>query len=141
MKENQEQLSSLNQIMSEKIELAVNGTLMRGLELNHNLLNVDATFIREATTEPVYRLFSIKDVHPAMIRVEAGGVAIAVEVWAVPPAGLAKIILNEPPGLCVGRVRLGDGSEVLGVVGESICCDSGKDITQYGGWRNYIAKR
>lgn len=141
MKENQEQLSSLNQIMSEKIELAVNGTLMRGLELNDNLLNVDATFIREAKTEPVYRLFSIKDVHPAMMRVETGGVAIAVEVWAVPPAGLAKIILNEPPGLCVGRVRLGDGAEVLGVVGESVCCNSGKDITQYGGWRNYIAKR
>ncbi|MDJ0588642.1 MAG: hypothetical protein QNJ72_01430 [Pleurocapsa sp. MO_226.B13] len=124
--------------MNEAIALAVNGTLMRGLELNENLLAVGATFVREATTEPTYRLFSIDDVHPAMMRVKTGGVAIAVEVWAVPPAGLAQILLKEPPGLCIGKIRLADGAEVLGVVGESICCQSGKDITQYGGWRNYI---
>ena len=125
--------------MNETIELAVNGTLMRGLELNNNLLAVGATFVREAITEPTYHLFSIGDVHPAMMRVKTGGVAIAVEVWAVPPAGLAQILLNEPPGLCIGKVRLDDGSEILGVVGESICCENGKEITQYGGWRNYIA--
>ena len=120
------------------IELAVNGTLMRGLELNDNLLAVEATFVREATTEPTYRLFSIDDIHPAMMRVKTGGAAIAVEVWAVPPAGLAKILLQEPPGLCIGKVRLDDGSEILGVVGESICCEQGKEISQYGGWRNYL---
>lgn len=120
------------------LELAVNGTLMRGLELNNNLLAVDATFIREALTEPAYRLFSIDDIHPAMMRVSEGGQAIAVEVWAVPPAGLAKILLQEPPGLCIGKVSLDDGTEVFGVVGESICCERGIEITQYGGWRNYI---
>ena len=120
------------------LELAVNGTLMRGLELNNNLLEVGATFVREATTEATYKLFSINDVHPAMMRVKTGGKAIAVEVWAVPPAGLAKILLQEPPGLCIGKVRLDDGSEILGVVGESICCENGTEITQYGGWRNYL---
>ena len=124
--------------MSETIPLAVNGTLMRELELNGNLLAVGATFVREATTEPTYRLFSIEDIHPAMMQVKTGGSAIAVEIWAVPPAGLAKILLQEPPGLCIGKVRLAGGTEVLSVVGESICCDSGKDITQYGGWKNYI---
>ncbi len=44
------------------IKLAVNGTLMRGLELNKNLLEVGATFIKEATTETAYRLFSIGDI-------------------------------------------------------------------------------
>ncbi|WP_319422690.1 allophanate hydrolase-related protein [Pleurocapsa sp. FMAR1] len=120
------------------IELAVNGTLMRGLELNQNLLAVKATFVKEAFTEPAYRLFSIDDVHPAMMRVSEKGKAIAVEVWAVPPAGLAKILLKEPPGLCIGKIMLDNGSEILGVVGESICCENGKEITQYGGWRNYI---
>ena len=125
--------------MNQAIALAVNGTLMRGLELNNNLLAVGATFVREATTEPTYRLFSIDDVHPAMMRVKTGGVAIALEIWAVPPAGLTEILLKEPPGLCIGKVRLADGAEVLGVVGESICCQKGRDITQYGGWRNYLA--
>ena len=34
------------------IPLAVNGTLMRGLELNGNLLAAGATFVRETATVP-----------------------------------------------------------------------------------------
>lgn len=118
--------------------LAVNGTLMRGLELNPNLLEVGATFVREATTEPAYRLWSINDRHPAMVRVQNGGVAVAVEVWAVAPAGLASILMKEPPGLSIGKVKLADDSEVLGVLGEPILCEGKKEITQFGGWRAYI---
>lgn len=121
--------------------LAVNGTLMRGLELNRNLLDVGATFVREATTEPAYRLWSIDDRHPAMIRVRAGGASVAVEVWSVPPEGLATILLKEPPGLSVGKVKLADGQDVLGVLGEPILCEGQRDITAYGGWRAYLASR
>lgn len=38
------------------VMLAVNGTLMRGLELNANLLAVGARFLREARTAPIYAL-------------------------------------------------------------------------------------
>src|SRR5271154_6770284 len=120
--------------MSETVNLAVNGTLMRGLELNNNMTAAGATFVREALTEPVYRLWSIDDRHPAMLRVRSGGVAVAVEVWSVPLAGLAQLLLQEPPGLTIGKVRLDDGEEILGVLGEPILCESGKDITAYGGW-------
>jgi len=119
--------------------LAVNGTLMRGLELNSNLLVLGAAFIRETATEPAYRLWSIQDRHPAMVRVSAGGVAVAVEVWAVPPAGLADILSQEPPGLSIGKVRLADGSKVLGVLGEPVLCEGQKEITAFGGWRAYVA--
>ena len=118
---------------------AVNGTLMRGLALNPNLLAVGATFVREATTASVYRLWSIGDRHPAMVRVVRGGAAIAVEVWSVPAQGLATILVNEPPGLCIGKVMLADGSEVLGVLGEPAICEGQRDITAAGGWRSYIA--
>jgi gamma-glutamylcyclotransferase (GGCT)/AIG2-like uncharacterized protein YtfP len=121
--------------------LAVNGTLMRGLELNGNLLAAGARFVREARTAPSYRLWSIDDRHPAMIRVRAGGAAIALEVWAVPAAGLATILQQEPPGLCIGKVRLADGEEVLGVVGEPALCEGMREITAYGGWRAYLAAR
>ena len=120
------------------IQLAVNGTLMRGLELNPNLLEVGASFVREAMTEPAYRLWSIDDQHPAMIRVATGGVAIAVEVWEVPAAGLSEILLREPPGLCIGKVRLADGEVVLGVLGETVLCEGKREITQWMGWRSYI---
>lgn len=52
------------------ILLAVNGTLMRGLELEGNLLEAGAEFGFEARTEKCYRLWSICDRNPAMIRVD-----------------------------------------------------------------------
>ena len=122
-----------------EVLVAVNGTLMRGLELNPNLLAVNATFVREASTQPAYRLWSINDRHPAMVRVKEGGVSVAVEVWSVPAAGVATVLLQEPPGLSIGKVMLSDGSEVLGVLGEPILCEGQKEITQFGGWRTYIA--
>jgi hypothetical protein len=57
------------------------------------------------------------------------------EVWAVPPTGLASILLKEPPGLCIGLVTLADGRSVLGVLGEAYLCATGTEITQFGGWR------
>jgi hypothetical protein len=66
-------------------------------------------------------------------------VAVAVEVWAVPPEGLATILLQEPPGLSIGKVKLADGEEVLGVLGEPLLCEGQKEITAHGGWRAYIA--
>jgi len=125
---------------SENVLLAVNGTLMRGLELNPNMLAVGATFVREAKTQAAYRLWSINDRHPAMIRVKNGGVAVDVEVWSVPPSGLAAILLKEPPGLSIGKVKLADGEEVLGVLGEPALCEGQKEITEFGGWRAYRAK-
>ena len=123
------------------IPLAVNGTLMRGLELNGNLTAAGARFLREATTVPEYRLWSIGDRHPAMLRVREGGAAIALEVWSVPAAGLASLLLAEPPGLCIGKVRLADGDETLGVLGEPILCEGQREITKFGGWRAYVAAR
>jgi gamma-glutamylcyclotransferase (GGCT)/AIG2-like uncharacterized protein YtfP len=125
----------------DTVLLAVNGTLMRGLELNPNLLAVGAAFIRATATAPAYRIWSIHERHPAMVRVSTAGVAVAVEVWAVPPAGLADLLLQEPPGLSIGKVRLADGSEVLGVLGESVLCEGQKEITSFGGWRAYVASR
>lgn len=121
--------------------LAVNGTLMRGLELNPNLIEVGATFVRETTTEATYRIWSINDRHPGMVRVREGGVAVAVEVWAVPPAGLAEVLLREPPGLSIGKVKLSDGEVVLGVLAEPILCERQREITKHGGWRKYTASR
>lgn len=125
----------------DPVLLAVNGTLMRGLELNPNLVEVGATFVRETSTEPAYRLWSINDRHPAMVRVQTGGVSVAVEIWAVPPGGLASILLKEPPGLSIGKVKLVDGAEVLGVLGEPVLCEGQREITAFGGWRKFISQR
>jgi allophanate hydrolase-like protein len=125
---------------SSTVLLAVNGTLMRGLELNANLVSAGAEFVREAATAPVYRLWSIEDRHPAMLRSATGGASIALEIWSVPVEGLAVILQNEPPGLCIGKIRLIDGMEVLGVLGEPTLCEGQTEITSCGGWRAYAAR-
>ncbi|MGF1460982.1 MAG: glutamyl-tRNA amidotransferase [Leptolyngbyaceae cyanobacterium] len=125
--------------MANTLKLAVNGTLMRGLALNPNLLNVGATFDRETQTEPAYRLWTIDDQYPAMVRVATGGVAIAVEVWNIPLAGLGVVLQQEPPGLAIGKVKLADSEVVLGVIGEPLTVEGKAEITQFGGWRAYQA--
>lgn len=122
----------------DKVLLAVNGTLMRGLELNENLTEVGAEFIREDETDSCYRLWTIDDIHPAMMRVEEGGRNIALEIWELPKEALASVLLNEPAGLSIGKVILKDGSIVLGVIGEAILCTNQLEITEYGGWNSYI---
>jgi len=121
------------------VSLAVNGTLMRGLELNPNLLAVGATFLSEAQTVPAYRLFSIGDRHPGMYRVGSGGISVAVEVWSVPVEGLASILTKEPAGLSIGKVTMTSGEEMLGVLAEPILCEGQREISQFGGWRAYRA--
>jgi carbamate kinase len=118
--------------------LAVNGTLMRGFKLNSHMAAAKAAFVREASTEPVYRLWSIHDEHPAMLHVTDGsGAALKVEVWAVPKMSLAGLLQAEPPGLAVGKIRLDDGSTVFGVLSESALVEGEREITEYGGWRAY----
>lgn len=125
--------------MIETLKLAVNGTLMRGLALNPNLLKVGAQFNCEAKTEPAYRLWTIDDQYPAMVRVAEGGAAIAVEIWDVPLAGLGVVLMQEPPGLAIGKVKLATGEMVLGVIGESLTVADQREITEFGGWRAYQA--
>jgi hypothetical protein len=124
----------------DRVLIAVNGTLMRGLALNDHLLDAGGEFVAEARTAPIYRLWSVADRNPAMIRTSGGGgTAVAVEIWSVPLRGMAAILMGEPPGLCIGKVRLEAGHEILGVVAEPALVEGQREITSYGGWREYIA--
>ena len=123
--------------MKETLLLAVNGTLMRGLALENNLKEVNALFIKESQTEPLYRLFSINDQYPAMIK-DQNGRAIDIELYEISPEGLKSVLSKEPEGLTIDKIKLIDDSEVLGVIGLPYITKGQKEITSYGGWRNYI---
>jgi AGZA family xanthine/uracil permease-like MFS transporter len=120
--------------------LFVNGTLMRGLGLHANLDG--AAFLGEAATAPIYRLYSIGDVHPGMFEVAAGGVSVGGELYQVPPDVWRRVEDGEPPGVYRGPVRLLDGQEVLGILYPRELAESGhRDISAHGGWRKYIRWR
>ena len=124
----------------EEILLAVNGSLMRGFALNKNLVEVDAEFVREASTSDKYRMWSINDQYPAMQRDTDGGQKIQVEIWKLTPEALVRLVESEPPGLCLGMIELSDHQLMFGILGESFICLGMEEITRWGGWRNYSSK-
>lgn len=124
-------------------ELFVNGTLMRGLKLEANM--GDSEFLGEFLTEPRYRVHTIGDVHPGMYRLnedEEGGVAVAGELYMVSEETWGQIEAGEPPNLYRGRIVLEDGREVYGILyPRELAEASYPDISEFGGWRGYIAQK
>ena len=119
-------------------ELFVNGTLMRGLALNDNLDG--AEFLGEAVTEPVYRMYSIGDVHPGMFEVAEGGVAVMGEVYLVPDDVWARVEAGEPPNLYRGEIKLADGRRPFGILyPRELAEGNHHDISEYGDWRAFMA--
>ena len=119
-------------------KLFVNGTLMRGLALNDNLDG--AEFLGEAVTEPVYRMYSIGDVHPGMFEVAEGGVAVMGEVYLVPDDVWARVEAGEPPNLYRGEIKLADGRRPFGILyPRELAEENHRDISEYGDWRAFMA--
>jgi gamma-glutamylcyclotransferase (GGCT)/AIG2-like uncharacterized protein YtfP len=122
-----------------KVELFVNGTLMRGDVLHRNLDG--ARFISEAQTAPRYRLYSIGDVHPGMINAETAGVSVSGELYELDLEHLERIIAGEPPGLGVAVVELAGGERRLGIFWVAAeLPETAIDISEHGGWRAYRAQ-
>ncbi|WP_413662099.1 hypothetical protein ACG1BZ_12540 [Microbulbifer sp. CNSA002] len=127
--------------MSTYTEIAVNGPLMRGLELDKNLIQNNATFVREAKTEAIYRMWAIKGEYPSMQRVRTGGTWFKVEIWSLPKASLIEVLNLEATGLTLGKVVLENGGQVLGILGENYLTQQQEDISRFHGWRNYIQQK
>ena len=73
--------------------------------------------------------------------IRSGTVRFGAREFSYSPEGLAQILLQEPPGLCIGKVGLSDGEDVLGVLGEPLLCEGQREITRHTGWRAYIASK
>src|SRR3712207_8945619 len=54
----------------------------------------------------LFRSYSIDDVHPGMFEVDAGGVAVAGELYRLPDDVWARVEAGEPPNLYKGPVTL-----------------------------------
>jgi gamma-glutamylcyclotransferase (GGCT)/AIG2-like uncharacterized protein YtfP len=120
------------------IELFVNGTLMRGLALHKNLQG--ANFLGEFSTLPIYRLYSIDYIHPGMFEVKEGGISVAGEMYSMSDEIFQRVKNGEPSGLYFGDVKLDNGNVVKGVLfPREIAEANNKDISNFGGWRAYIA--
>jgi allophanate hydrolase len=123
-------------------EIALVGAHMSGLPLNGQITASAGGSSRPGTTRPTTvssRSQAGPPARPGLLRVTDGGAAIAVELWAVPTAGLGQLLDQIPVPLGLGRVRLGDGREVTGFLAEAAGLDGARDITDHGGWRAFLA--
>jgi allophanate hydrolase len=121
--------------------IAVVGAHLSGLALNHQLTQLAGTLVRATHTAAAYKLFLLPDtnpVKPGMVR-HSGGASISVEIWELPPEGFAQFVTAVPPPLCIGNIEMSDGSLVKGFLCEAHAVQSAQEITEFGGFRQYLA--
>jgi allophanate hydrolase len=56
-------------------------------------------------------------------------------------SAFGSFVVEVRPPLAIGTVALEDGTSVCGFVAEPRAITGALDITGYGGWRAYLAKR
>lgn len=124
------------------IEIVVVGAHLSGMPLNHELVARGGVFVRAVETEACYRLFALAGgppKRPGLLRVTEGGGSIATEVWRLPPGGFGHFVAGIPSPLCIGTLRLADGTTAKGFLVEPAGIAGAEDVTAYGGWRAYVA--
>ena len=126
------------------VELAVCGAHLEGLPLNVQLLERGARLVKATHTSAHYKLYALAGgppFRPGLIRSEGAGSAIEVEVWTLPQAALGSFLQGIPQPLGLGKVELADGAWVTSFICEGYAVETAEEITQYGGWRRYMAEK
>jgi allophanate hydrolase len=128
---------------ADLIEVAVAGAHLSGMPLNPRLVALGASLVEETRTAPLYRMFAImsEQPRPGLLRVGAGGAAIAVEVWSMRPEALGRLVAETGAPLSIGTVQLAGGRAVKGFLCEAEATKSAEEITAFGGWREYLRRR
>lgn len=131
-------------LRGDEIALAVVGAHLSGMPLNGELKSLSARFVEATTTAPDYCLFALQESQPpkpGLLRVAPGaGTPIAVEVWALPAPALGPFMTAIPSPLSIGTVKLADGRGVKGFLVEAQAVAGARDISSFGGWREFVAQ-
>ena len=126
------------------LELAVLGAHLEGQPLHKELLALGARLHRRTRTAPHYRFYLLPGGpphKPGMIRVPENGTAIEVETYLMPPDAFGNFVANIPHPLGIGTLELDDGTWVKGFLCEPVGVTHAQDISNFGGWRTFLAKK
>jgi len=125
----------------ESVDVVVCGAHLLGQPLNWQLQDRGAKFKTKTTTKPAYALFALPDgKRPALVP-QAAGSAIEVEVWRMPMAEFGSFVAGIPSPLGMGKVTLESGESLPGFICEEGGIRDATDISNFGGWRTYLASR
>ncbi|MBX3609480.1 MAG: allophanate hydrolase [Hydrogenophaga sp.] len=126
------------------VDVAVVGAHLSGMPLNSQLTERGATLVRSGFTSDAYRLFALPGTtppKPGLLRVGRGlGQPIAIEIWRMPLRHYGSFVALIPAPLGIGSLELADGQRVQGFSCEHEATLSARDITDFGGWRAYMAQ-
>ncbi|MDX7997958.1 allophanate hydrolase [Xenorhabdus sp. Reich] len=124
----------------QHVRLAVAGAYFRGMLLNNQLIDRNAVFIEDTQTARCYRLYALANTQPAkpgLVR-SSDGAAINIELWDIPLSRFGEFVAEIPAPLGIGSLELADGRWVKGFICEPDGLKDATDITEFGGWRNWI---
>ncbi|MGJ5082013.1 allophanate hydrolase [Bradyrhizobium sp. HKCCYLS3013] len=128
----------------DEIAIVVVGAHLSGMALNHELTSLGGRLLEATTTAPDYKLYALSTTppKPGMLRIDDGkGSAMAVEIWALSAAGFGQFVNLIPPPLSIGTIRLADGRTAKGFLVEPAALGGARDISEFGGWRAYMAQK
>ncbi|VVA49928.1 Allophanate hydrolase [Serratia ficaria] len=126
---------------TQHVRVAVVGAHLSGMPLNFQLTQRAAVQVEQTLTAPCYRLYALADTQPpkpGLVR-DAQGAAISVELWDIPLARFGEFVAEIPAPLGIGTLLLADGRRVKGFICEPWALAGATDITEFGGWRDYLA--
>lgn len=132
---------------SHSIPLAVVGAHLSGFPLNSQLIERGAKLLQTTRTAPKYQFYELNSrpiLKPGLVKVDAQNpkaASIELEVWAMPAELLGSFLALIPSPLGLGKVELEDGSEVVGFICEPQGIIGATEVTEYGGWRNWMKAR
>jgi allophanate hydrolase len=122
--------------------MAVVGAHLSGQPLNWQLTQRNGRRLRTCRTHPDYKFFALKGAippKPGLVHIPGyEGPGIEVEIWALPEDTVGSFVEGVPPPLCIGTLRLEDGSQVKGFLAEPAGIENATEITHFGGWRKYL---
>lgn len=125
------------------LQVAVVGAHLQGLPLHGQLVERRCRLLQRTHTAPRYRLYALAGTRPAkpgLIRHESGGAAIAVEVYEMPASEVGSFLQAIPYPLGLGNLELQDGRWVKGFICDPAGLEDAQDITDHGGWREFLAQ-
>ncbi|ORM73280.1 allophanate hydrolase [Pantoea wallisii] len=125
----------------DHVRVAVVGAHLTGMPLNAQLTSRKAVLVEETQTARHYRLFALTEgaiKKPGLLR-DASGAAITVELWDIPLARFGEFVAEIPAPLGIGSLTLADGRIVKGFICEPAALTQALEITEFGGWRNWLA--
>jgi allophanate hydrolase len=127
----------------DHVSIVVVGAHLSGMPLNHELVALGGRLVKACRTAGDYRLFALPNTtppKPGLVRAPGfAGAGLAVEVWSMPASGFGTFVSRIPAPLGIGKIVLDDGSAVSGFLCEQHALEGAQEVTQFGGWRDFVA--